>query len=94
MGDQQGPAAGVEEGLDQARQGLGPGRAVGRLRVAGGEDDQVGVELQVAGDLAGREQAVVLVARLRRRGEDQGGLRRARHVAGDQAVPWIKSSNF
>ena len=40
--------------------------------------------VKVAGDLAGGEQAVVLEARLRRRGEDQGGLRRVLSVAGER----------
>ena len=58
MRHQQGLGAGVEEGPGEAGQSRRPGGAVRGGRIAGRQDDPVGVEFELH-DLRGREQPVV-----------------------------------
>ncbi len=81
--------AGREEGIRQPLQRpAAKARAAGRRRVAGGEHDQVGVELE-RGDFAGIEDAVFAGRRrrLRRRRQHQPGLALQRNSPGSN--PWV-----
>ena len=76
--------AGIEERAGKSRQCLRAGLVAGN-GVAGGENDPVGVELELR-HLAGGEQAVVEIARLLRQGERKRRLRQSLDLAGDEAV--------
>ena len=85
MGHEQRPRAGVKEGLGEAGEGIGTGRAVGGGGVAGRQDHQVGIEFEQRHLARGQEAVVALRSRLRR-GQHESGLGQALEVTRHQPV--------
>ena len=82
--DQQCAGAGIKERARKSGQRFGAWRVAGN-RVAGRQDDPVGIQLELR-DLARGEQAVVIGGRLRRNAQRERRLGKTLHVAGYQPM--------
>ena len=85
VGDQNRTCPGIEEGFCKARWSLRTGGAVRGRRIAGRQDDPVGIKLQLS-NLICRQKPVILIGPLYRRTEHKTGFRETLEFSGNETT--------